>query len=73
MFGRLVNKRSAIMAGLFLAMMVLGVEVSQAQTSMFPVSADVATVKSDLLLWATAFLGVVLAIYGYTKIKRIAR
>lgn len=59
-----------IMAALLLALPAWS--LAQA-TSMFPVSADVATVKSDLILWATAFLGVVLAIYGYFKIRRIAR
>lgn len=73
MFGWLCNARSVIVAGLVLAVMALGVDLSFAQTSIYPVSADVATIKADLLLWAAAFLGVVLAIYGFFKIKRIAR
>ena len=74
MVGRMFSVRSAVVASLALVLIALGVDLASAQsTSIFPVSADVATVKSDLLLWATAFLGVVLAIYGFTKIKRIAR
>lgn len=59
-----------IMAALLLVLPALA--LAQA-TPMYPVSADVATVKADLILWGIAFLGVVLAIYGYFKIKRIAR
>jgi hypothetical protein len=42
--------------------------LSQAQ--LFPVSADVATVRADLLLWATALIGVALAIYAFKRVKR---
>ena len=41
--------------------------VSYAQ--LFPVSADVATVRGDLLLWATALIGVVLAIYAFKRVR----
>ena len=38
---------------------------------LFPVSADVATVRADLLLWATALIGVALAIYAFKRVKAI--
>ena len=41
--------------------------VSMAQ--LFPVSADVATVRGDLLLWATALIGVALAIYAFKRVR----
>ncbi len=48
--------------------LVVGVPaLSYAQ--LFPVSADVATVRADLLLWATALIGVVLAIYAYKRVR----
>jgi hypothetical protein len=43
--------------------------LSQAQ--LFPVSADVATVRADLLLWATALIGVALAIYAFKRVRAI--
>ena len=38
---------------------------------LFPVSADVATVRADLLLWAAALIGVALAIYAFKRVKAI--
>jgi hypothetical protein len=38
---------------------------------LFPVSADVATVRGDLLLWATALIGVALAIYAFKRVRAI--
>ena len=38
---------------------------------LFPVSADVATVRADLLLWATALIGVALAIYAFKRVRAI--
>ena len=57
--------------GLLMAFVcALGVPaVSFAQ--LFPVSADVATVRADLLLWATALIGVALAIYAFKRVKAI--
>ena len=45
--------------------------LSHAQTSIFPVSADLATVKADLLLWATALIGVALAIYAFHRVRSL--
>jgi hypothetical protein len=45
--------------------------LSYAQTSIFPVSADLATVKADLLLWATALIGVALAIYAFRRVRSL--
>jgi hypothetical protein len=36
---------------------------------LFPVSADVATVRGDLILWATALIGVVLAVYAFKRVR----
>ena len=47
--------------------------LSFAQTSIFPVSADLATVKADLLLWATALIGVALAIYAFRRVRSLVR
>ena len=45
-----------------------------AQTaSLFPVSPDVSTVRSDLLLWATALIGVALAIYAFKRVRGLVR
>jgi hypothetical protein len=33
------------------------------------VSADVATVRGDLILWATALIGVVLAVYAFKRVR----
>ena len=38
---------------------------------LFPVSADVATVRADLLLSATALIGVALAIYAFKRVRAI--
>jgi hypothetical protein len=74
--GRRVRERSravALAIGLALAMPVLP-EVARAQTtSVFPVSSDLATVKSDLLLWATALIGVALAIYAFHRVRSLVR
>ena len=47
--------------------------LSHAQTSIFPVSSDLATVKADLLLWATALIGVALAIYAFRRVRSLVR
>lgn len=60
------------MTGLFsvLATLCLAVGVpALSYAQLFPVSADVATVRADLLLWATALIGVVLAIYAYKRVR----
>ncbi|MDR4476435.1 MAG: hypothetical protein R3B11_10585 [Nitrospira sp.] len=54
------------------ALSLVGVE-AHAQTAIFPVSTDLAQVKTDLITWGTALIGVVLAIYAYRKVKSIAR
>ena len=59
------------LTGLLMALVfALGVPaLSQAQ--LFPVSADVATVRADLLLWAAALIGVALAIYAFKRVTAI--
>lgn len=50
---------------------------SQAQAAVFPVDTASTTLitdlKTDLVAWAVAFMGVVLTIYAYRKVKSIAR
>ena len=55
------------MTGLMSVFSALCLAMSFAQ--LFPVSADVATVRGDLLLWATALIGVVLAIYAFKRVR----
>lgn len=60
------------MNGLVSLALALGVAVAVPAMSfaqLFPVSADVATVRADLLLWATALIGVALAIYAFRKVR----
>lgn len=42
-------------------------------TEIFPVHADVSQVRTDLITWGTALIGVALAIFAYRKVKSIAR
>ena len=43
-------------------------------TSIFPVDATtVGQVKTDILAWGAAIIGVVLAIFAYRKVKSIVR
>ncbi|KXK02786.1 hypothetical protein FBQ96_02990 [Nitrospirales bacterium NOB] len=66
-------KGSMLVFGLLvMALSVFGVE-AHAQTAIFPVSTDLAQVKTDLLAWGTALIGIVLAIFAYRKVKSIAR
>jgi len=59
--------------GLLLAVLsFMGVD-AHAQTAIFPVSADLAQVKADILLWGAALISVVLGIYAYSKVKGIIR
>ena len=58
--------------GLFLMLVVPAISFAQA-TPIFPVSSDLAQVKTDILAWAVALLGVALAIYAYRRVKSIAR
>ena len=50
---------------------------SHVHASVFPVDTASSTLitdlKTDLVTWAVAFMGVVLTIYAYRKIKSIAR
>ena len=55
----------SVFSALCLAMAVPTLSFAQ----LFPVSADVATVRGDLLLWATALIGVVLAIYAFKRVR----
>jgi hypothetical protein len=63
------------LAGLWGFVLMLGVPAwSFAQaTNIFPVSSDVATIKADLLLWATALIGVALAIYAFRRVRGLVR
>jgi hypothetical protein len=40
--------------------------------SLFPVSSDLATVKSDVIAWSVALLAIVVAILAYRKIRAVA-
>ncbi len=65
---RVTEAMLAVGAGVTLA--VADVVPSYAQSaSIFPVSADVATVKSDLLLWAAALISVALAIFAFKRVR----
>ncbi len=56
----------------FLMALVFAVGVpTLSHAQLFPVSADVATVRADLLLWAAALIGVALAIYAFKRVKAI--
>ncbi len=56
----------------FLTALVFALGVpALSQAQLFPVSADVATVRADLLLWAAALIGVALAIYAFKRVKAI--
>ena len=60
------------MKGLMSVVMALVVAMAFPAVSMaqlFPVSADVATVRGDLFLWATALIGVALAIYAFKRVR----
>lgn len=69
---RLVLSVQAVVLSLAVALVVPALTWAQA-TSIFPVSSDVATVKSDLLLWATALIGVALAIYAFRRVRGLVR
>jgi len=71
MLGRIVSGVRALVLALVMALAVPALSV--AQTSIFPVSADLATVKADLLLWATALIGVALAIYAFRRVRSLVR
>jgi hypothetical protein len=65
-----------VQVGLFLAVLSLVVPaLAWAQAtggSIFPVSSDLATVKSDVIAWSVALLAIVVAILAYRKIKGVA-
>lgn len=71
MFNRWLNVLGAGVLALVLAVAIP--VVTFAQTSIFPVSSDLATVKADLLLWATALIGVALAIYAFRRVRSLVR
>lgn len=68
---RLFNRVRMLVLGLGMALAVPA--VSFAQTNIFPVSSDVATIKADLVLWATALIGVALAIYAFRRVRALVR
>jgi hypothetical protein len=55
--------------GLVMAMLVALAVPAVSSAQLFPVSADVATVRGDLILWATALIGVVLAVYAFKRVR----
>ncbi|WP_447602883.1 hypothetical protein [Nitrospira sp. Nam80] len=57
------------LASMFMAIMVALAMPAISMAQLFPVSADVATVRGDLLLWATALIGVALAIYAFKRVR----
>ena len=61
-----------VLVGLWVALAVPALSFAQS-TNLFPVSADVATIKADLLLWATALIGVALAIYAFRRVRSLVR
>ena len=69
---RLLPWVQAVVLSLTVALVVPALTWAQA-TSIFPVSSDVATVKSDRLLWATALIGVALAIYAFRRVRGLVR
>ena len=62
----------AVVLSLAVALLVPALTWAQA-TPIIPVSSDVATVKSDILLWATALIGVALAIYAFRRVRGLVR
>lgn len=66
-------KGQALVLGLLVVgLSLFGVD-AHAQTAIFPVSTDLAQVKTDLITWGTALIGVALAIYAFRKVRSIAR
>ncbi|MBX3344825.1 MAG: hypothetical protein KF806_05875 [Nitrospira sp.] len=66
-------KGQALVLGLLVVgLSLMGVD-AHAQTAIFPVSTDLAQVKTDLITWGTALIGVALAIYAFRKVRSIAR
>ena len=61
--------------GLAVSGILLGPSLVLAQaTPIFPVdSTTVGQVKTDILAWGAAIIGVVLAIFAYRKVKSIVR
>ncbi|MBX3234797.1 MAG: hypothetical protein KF814_01480 [Nitrospiraceae bacterium] len=55
--------------GLLMAILVALAVPAVSSAQLFPVSADVSTVRGDLLLWATALIGVALAIYAFKRVR----
>ncbi len=60
------------LVALVLVAVLPGLVMAQS-TPLFPVSGELSRVKTDLLAWATALIGVVLAIYAYRRVKSIIR
>ena len=69
---RLLSWVQAVVLSLAMALLVPALTWAQA-TPIIPVSSDVATVKSDILLWATALIGVALAIYAFRRVRGLVR
>ena len=59
------------LGGLLMALVLaLGVP-ALSQARLFPASADVARARADLLLWATALIGVALVLYAFKRERAI--
>ena len=68
---RILSVRAVVLS-LAMALLVPALTWAQA-TPIIPVSSDVATVKSDILLWSTALIGVALAIYAFRRVRGLVR
>lgn len=69
---RWIHGCSSMVAAFVLALVMPALSFAQTAT-LFPVSTDVATVRADLLLWATALIGVALAIYAFKRVRGLVR
>jgi hypothetical protein len=69
---RFISQLQVLALGLMWALAVPALSFAQA-TPIFPVSAEVATIKSDLLLWGAALIGVALAIYAFRRVRGLVR
>ena len=68
-----MHRMIAMVAAAVLSVVGFVLEAS-AQTAIFPVdTTTMGQVKTDLLAWATALIGVVLAVYAYRRVKAIIK
>lgn len=65
---RFFLRLQVLVLGWVWALAMPAVSFAQA-TNIFPVSSDLATIKSDLLLWGTALIGIALAVYAFRRVR----